>query len=138
MAARVNVARSAPGGDGRRVAARRNRTAASLRRLVRAGLVAVVPHRLGLSEIAAAEVGGDALSGAFARIAQAAAAGGPHLHRVAWRQMVALTLREMRRLLDVVAAADLDAVDRAGQTAREAMRAGAAMVHHERRLRLAP
>ena len=109
-----------------------------LRRFVRVGRVAVIPRGFGFGQIAAAEVGGDALSGAFARIAQAAAAGGPHLHRVAWRQMVALTLREMRRLLDVVAAADLDAVDRAGQTAREAMRARAAMVHHERRLRLAP
>ena len=39
-----------------------------LRRFVRVGRVAVVPRGFGFGQIAAAEVGGDALSGAFARV----------------------------------------------------------------------
>src|SRR5262245_61775417 len=105
----------------------------SFRRLPRSELLA----HLGFGVVAAGDVPGDRLLDAPGGIAEAAAARRRHAHDVADTDDDVLILRQMRWAIGLAVPAHLDRVGAAIAAAQNALRAGAAVVHHHRNARLA-
>src|SRR5215813_9737638 len=93
--------------------------------------------RLGVAVVAPRDIAGDRFRPAFGRIAEAAAARRRYAHHVTGPDVYVLILGQMRRAIDLAVLAHLHGVGAAVLAAQDALRAGAAVVHHHRDPRLA-